>query len=436
MEKKQTKISLQTALIICLVVLVLILITEVIVSKVTLAPMPTNINEVGNKQAQTGDEVQAISENIDKKNFEVSFLKLENNKKNMIYSPLSIKYALKMLEEGADGNTEAQINNLIGDLSLTKYENIDKVLSFANAVYIRDTYSSYVKDSYKNVLSQKYSAEIKYDSFANAKNVNSWIENKTLGIIKNMLSDGLVQNPDSQMLLINALAIDMEWKDRFQDKDTYGRDFYLENGKTMKATTMSQKTSSDAVSYYKDSKVTALSMDLLKYNDKQLEFIAIMPNKDLSEYVKTFDNKELNNITNKLIKASNIKNGVQIYIPKFSFDYSLKLKDDLIKLGITDAFDRRTANFTNMSSEELYVSDALHKANIDFTEKGVKAAAVTVFAMMSNSMIRDEGRPEEVKIDKPFLFVIRDKETAEIWFTGTVYEPNSWEKDKAEYSYR
>ena len=428
MERKQTKISLQKALLICLMVLVIIFVIEI-------ALTPKTIENEMVPQMQNDIEEHIINENYNMY-FSTTFLKMENSKKNMIYSPLSIKYALKMLEEGAEGNTKKQLNEIIGNLNLVRYDNIDKALSLANAVYIRDTYSNHVKDSYKSALIQKYNAEIKYDRFENAKNVNTWIEDKTLGIIKNMLKDDIVQNPNTEMLLINALAIDMEWESRFQDKDTYGRDFYLENGQTMKATTMHQETSSDEIAYYKDSKITALSMDLQKYDDKQLEFIAIMPNENLSEYINTFDISKLSDITKKLTKASDTKNGLKIYIPKFSFDYNLKLKDDLIKLGITDAFDKGLANFSNMSNRELYASDALHKANIDFTEKGVKAAAVTVIVMMDKAMVMEKDKPEEVKIDKPFVFVIRDKETSEIWFVGTVYEPNSWEKDKAEYSYR
>ena len=84
-------------------------------------------------------------------------------------------------------------------------------------------------------------------------------------------------------------------------------------------------------------------------------------------------------------------------------------------------------------TEKLYVSDALHKANIDFTEKGVKAAAVTAFAIMSKGMFMEKQQPIEININKPFIYFIRDKKTKEIWFVGTVYEPNLWEKDKSEY---
>ena len=422
MEKKKTKISLQTALIICLIVLVIIFLTEVIVYNITSKEITTETDQKTEIAIECND-------------FATSFLKLENNKKNMIYSPLSIKYALKMLEEGADGNTKKQIEKILENQEFSNYKNIDKVLSFANAIYIRDTYSKSIKDSYKNTLMQKYNAEVKYDAFKNATNVNNWIKNKTLGIIEKMLEDGDVQDPNVKMILINALAIDMRWKNGFESDETFGKDFYLANGGKMNATTMNKETSDENFSYYKDNNKTVLAMNLQKYEDKQLEFIAIMPNKDLSEYIKTFSTEELNSITKNLINASKTKNGIDISIPKFKFEYDLELKDDLKDMGITDAFDAAVSDLSLITgNKDLYVDDALHKADIEFSEDGIKAAAVTVIITKLNAMMpQEKEKPIEVKIDKPFLFVIRDKDTNEIWFLGTVYEPNSWENDKTEY---
>lgn len=422
-EKKELKIKFKTAVILIVILLIVVIAIFTII-----------INREGFKGTSSSGLIDSKSGNhVVDTDFSMKFLKLENNKQNMIYSPLSIKYALGMLNEGANGNTKTQIENVIGDLNLTKYNNIDKVLSLANAVYIRDTYSKYVKEDYTKILAEKYNAEINYDSFSNANNINNWIENKTLGIIKNMLQDGMVQNPDTKMLLINALAIDMEWKNPFKSDSTGGEDFYLEDGSNMTATTMHMKTTSDSVSYYKNKDITALTMDLEQYDDIQLEFVAIMPEENLSDYIETFTIEDFDNIIEKSTLASKTKNGVRISIPKFSFDYDLKLKNDLIELGITDAFDENLANFSNMADTELYVSDVLHKANIDFTERGIKAAAVTVAKIEVTSMLAEEDKPIEIKIDKPFLYVIRDKNTGEIWFVGTVYEPNSWEEDKADY---
>lgn len=426
-ENKELKIKLKTATILIVILLIVVVaIFVLIMNKEDKIGSKGGSTIVGNKS----EKQQAMDTD-----FSMSFLKLENDKQNMIYSPLSIKYALKMLNEGANGNTKTQIENVIGELNLTKYNNIDKLLSFANGVYIRDTYAKSVKEDYKKTLAEKYNAEINYDSFNNANNINNWIENKTLGIIKNMLRDETIQNLNNKMLLINALAIDMEWEDSFDSKDTRGADFYLEDGSSMNATTMHLETSSDSISYYKDNDITALTLDLKEYNNTQLEFVAIMPEENLSDYVKNFSIHEFDNIIEKSNLASKTKNGVDISIPRFSFDYDLKLKKDLINLGITDAFDGALADFSNISDTGLYVSDALHKANIDFTEKGIKAAAVTVIYMI-DGIVLVEDKPIEINIDKPFLYVIRDKNTGEIWFVGTVYEPNSWENDKADYQYR
>lgn len=375
-------------------------------------------------------------ENIENNEFSTSFLRLENNKKNMIYSPLSIKYALKMLDEGAEGDTKKQIEDFIGNEDLTKYKDIEKILSLANAVYVREEFSSQIKENYIDILKEKYNAEVKYDSFANAKNINAWIEEKTFEKIKDMLADEQVSNPDNRLILVNALAIDMKWKNEFERKNTYGEPFYKIDGSKIEATTMSMNSKSDNASYYKDNDITVLAMDLEKYDDSEFEFIAIMPDNDLSNYVEEFTEDKLEKITDNLTLASIPKKGVNISIPKFEFDYTLSLKNDLIDMGITDAFDSKEADFSNMANiEGYYVGDAIHKANIEFSEEGIKASASTVIFMAMNAMLdTDSEKPIDIIIDKPFLYVIRDKNTKEIWFLGTVYEPNLWEKDKADYS--
>jgi len=374
--------------------------------------------------------------------FDFAFLKLENNNKNMLYSPLSIKYALHMLLEGAKGNTYTEISKLVGNEELAKYESIDKNLSFANGLFIRDSFYQYVKTSYINTLKDKYDAEVVEDEFKNAQNANNWIEDKTLGIIKNMLKDEMVQSPDAAMLLINALAIDMEWSSTFNFKDTTGREFYIKNEHYMMATMMSQTTRSSGVAYYLGNDVTVVTMNLRNYGDMQFEFMAIMPNNnDLHGYVSNVTKEQINELDEKLKLASDEEYGVRLTIPKFKFNYDLSLKNDLMALGLNDVFDKNKADLSKIAdSNELiqkpYVGDALHKADIEFTEKGVKAAAVTVIAITAAKSLPRQTYPVSVTIDQSFMFIIRDKNTKDIWFTGTVYEPNDWETDRSNYSRR
>jgi len=401
----------------------------------------SNVQDPAQNPAQNPirDPVQVPVQYIN--NFDFSFLKMENNKKNMLYSPLSIEYALNMLQEGALNNTYDEINKVIGNRNLPKYSSIDKSLSLANGLFIRDMFYKFIKPEYINVLKQKYDAEVKQEEFKSAQNTNKWIEDKTLGIIKNMLSDDIVKDPDLVMLIINALAIDMEWAARFSDNNTHGETFNKDNGEKITATMMSHKEiKSNGIDYYVNNDITVLTMDLKDYGGTQFEFMAIMPKENLSGYVEKVTKEQISEIDKNLKSSLETPDGVNVRIPKFKFSYDLKLKQDLIKLGIRDAFDGDYANFSKMADEKqlkgkLYVSDALHKADIEFTEKGVKAAAVTVMIMnKATSAMPRPKQPVNIIIDKPFMFIIRDKATKDVWFTGTVYEPNLWDNDKSNYS--
>lgn len=362
-------------------------------------------------------------------------LKLEVNDENLVYSPLSIKYALSMLSEGAKGKTKEEIDNLIKDLGLTTYEDIDKVLSLANSVFIRELYKEEVLESFTNTLKEKYKAEVIYDLFENADNVNKWIEDKTFGIIKNMLSNDLVQNKNVKMLLINALAIDMEWLDKFEQENTSSKPFTKANGEKVDVAMM-HKTS-ETNSYFQDDDYSALSMPFRNYNGTNLEFIAIMPNEGNLKEILTKDdmNKTITDILDKIHKPNNAE--LSISIPRFDYEFKVRLKEDLKQMGIKKAFES-DADFTNIANTGLYVSDVLHKANIKCSEKGVKAAAATVIIMKDNAVIY---KPEEkqkiyLNFNKPFMYIIRDIDTKEVWFVGTVNEPLLWENVKGDYNYQ
>ncbi len=138
--------------------------------------------------------------------FDLSFLKLENNKKNMLYSPLSIKYALAMLSSGASGSSKKEIDAVIGDYKSKKYINSEN-MSFANAMFIKDEFKDQVKKSYTDKLSKDYDASVIYDSFKTPDNLNKWVSDKTFGLINNMFDNRVSYH---NFYLVNALAIDME----------------------------------------------------------------------------------------------------------------------------------------------------------------------------------------------------------------------------------
>ena len=460
-------------------------------------------------------------------NFDLSFLKLENDKVNKVYSPLSIKYALAMLEAGASGDTKKQISNVIGDYNPNKYTNSAN-MSLANAIFIKEDYKSSIKDDYIKKLQDKFGAEVKYDPFTSPDNVNSWVSEKTLKLIDNMLSD---IDPEEKFMLINALGIDMDWNEKFlmgkgigvsarylhenfywsgpaqvtpkkfnDDKEVAGMkiiaslnnyDIVKELGESNIKKTVdiayreyladpnnkwelngdeseehinkiissyldqyipqlnSNYKSVDKTtefSLYVDDNVKAFAKDLKEYDGTTLQYVAIMPVKDnLDTFVSKTDAKELNKIISNLkeLKCENFKAGVVTkitgFIPKFKFEYDLDLIKDLKKLGITDVFEPSKSNLSNLSTEKgIFINDAKHKANIEFTQDGIKASAASIMGGAGAGGSFDyfyDVPVEEIDLtfDKPYMFIIRDKKSGEVWFSGTVYNPLDWKED-ADYN--
>ena len=462
--------------------------------------------------------------------FDLHFLQLENEEKNKIYSPLSIKYALQMLKEGSDGETKTQIESVIGDYKGHKYTNSSN-LSLANGLFIKESYKDSIIDSYKKSLSDKYNADVVVDSFSSPDTLNNWVSEKTLGLIKNMFGDEITS---LDYVLVNALGIDMEWVNQIRsDKKYYEVNFKREkynislspyneydnskfNGskdvKSAKIAAITNKydivnelgkdkiaeilkteyqkwldegadgacenfgqtagfggaeklesgqafidkyldtyinelnenykhnSSSTDFYWYTDDNVKVFAKDLKEYNGTTLEYVGIMPKTEsLSSYVNNLKASDVTKLINSLKDTSidSFKDGVVTEltgnIPMFNFDYDLHLKDDLQKLGIKDVFEESKAELSNLTTDKSsYISYASHKANIEFSNDGIKAAAVTGIGGKGGG---DCGfyyffdvpvEKIDLSFDKPYLFLIIDKSTNEVWFTGTVYEPTEY----------
>lgn len=163
--------------------------------------------------------------------FDLQFLKIEEDgRSNIVYSPLSIKYTLAMIGEGAEDETKQQIEDILGDYEVKSYKNSEN-LSLANALFINEAYEDLIKNSYKENIAENYQAELIVDDFNSADNINSWISNKTFGMINNLLSDQDLDPTIHPLVAVNSLAIDMEWVNLIQpdEKSVYVYDTSFEH---------------------------------------------------------------------------------------------------------------------------------------------------------------------------------------------------------------
>jgi serpin B len=108
-------------------------------------------------------------------------------------------------------------------------------------------------------------------------------------------------------------------------------------------------------------------------------------------------------------------------MPKFSFESEFSLNEALVALGMEDAFGAG-ADFSGMTgSRDLQISDVIHKAFVDVDEAGTEAAAATAVIMVESAM--EVVEPVDMKVNRPFIFLISDDDTGTILFAGRVLNP-------------
>ena len=392
------------------------------------------INKVENKEVTSkNDEFEYTTGEF---NFNLIKTINASTKSNYLISPYSIEMALSMLKSGAKGNTYDEIAKAIGSRNINDVT-IKNHVNIANAAFIKNKYQKYVKKDYQNALKNKYNSEILYDEFKTPKVINDWVNDKTNGMIPSILNN----IDDSFALgLANALAIDVEWYNPFDCNQTVSQGFTKLDGKTIPVEMMHKTLKYDSYKYIANGNALGVIIPYKKYDKvtgeekyadgTNLEFIAILPNDNVNEYINNLTNNELN----KLLSTAREVNSdfeIKLSLPRFKYDFELtNFKDVLMKLGIKDAFNEEKADFTNIMERNsetgnLYVGSAIHKTHIDLNEKGTKAAAVTYFGMYTSGIVIEK---ESVNIifNKPFIYIIRDSKTNEMLFFGVVYEPNKW----------
>ena len=351
------------------------------------------------------------------------------NNKNYLISPYNIELGLNMLRDGADGKTKEELDKLLGNRTINDVSVKDKI-GIANGVFIRDIYKDNVKQEYYNILNTKYKSDIIYDPFDTPEKINNWVNEKTNGMIPKLLNQ---ISKDYVMGLASALAIDVKWLSGFECNSTGGEEFTKLNNEKINVEMMHKTYKDTNYRYFENDDANGIIIPYQKEENSniQLEFVGILPNNSIDDYIKNLTKEKIDNIDNNLKYASE-KLHINLSLPRFKYDY--EASDDFIKvlkgLGINEAFNPNTANFKKMIEieENVYVGEAIHKTHVELNEVGTKAAAITYFGMFKNSAVMEPEKFEtiDIRFDKPFMYMIREANTKEILFFGSVYEPNTW----------
>ncbi len=350
-----------------------------------------------------------------------------SKERNYVYSPLSIKLALTLAANGAEGETRKEILSAINytgieDINELAKELIEKysqtehlTLQIANSIWInKDKTNQNFSYDYKTKVKNIFDAEARITDNKNAVNeINSWVKDKTKDKIESVISSS-----DFWAMLVNTVYFKGLWEDDFSEYLTKPDTFYNYDGTQSKIDFMNKR---DWLSYAKDSETEAVRLDFKKHFDKidmfgNYQGYDVYDDLDISMYFILSDKTDIEAELLRLIESQSFKSQyTDLSLPKFKVEYETKLNEILLSLGIKKAFSQ-DAEFEKMFDKgSMFISDTIHKTYLSVDELGCEAAAVTTMAMAGSSL-----PPEPVKVDfnRPFYFVLRDNTNGEILFTG------------------
>ena len=347
---------------------------------------------------------------------------------NTLISPLSVLYALAMTANGADGETLAQMEQVLGmDVdNLNSYmlaylellpESKDYKMSLANSIWFKDDPNFAVEQSFLQTNADYYGAGAYKAAFdeGTRNDINNWVKEHTDGMIPEIIDE----IPDEAiMYLVNALAFDAKWADEYEEHQIREGRFTMEDGTRQDVDMMH----SEEYTYLEDDLATGF---IKYYKDRKYAFVAMLPNEgvSVSQYVDSLTGEHLRELLNNPQDLT-----VFASIPKFETEYDIEMSEVLQEMGMTDAFDWQVADFSrlgtyNVDGMNICISRVLHKTFISVSEQGTRAGAATAVEMVAEGAM-EIVEFKEVVLDRPFVYMLIDCETNLPFFIGTMLNVN------------
>lgn len=372
------------------------------------------ISKNGSASKAPDDEFKAAASSFAAELFKDNYSK----GKTTLVSPLSVLTALALVQNGAQGDTLAQLEQALGGLdrdTLNAYMRAycdflteSEELKIANSVWTDS--SAEAKRAFLQKAVDSYSAQLFSAPLSDPKTVesiNSWVKKNTDGMIPKIIEKA---DRYAVMMLVNAIAFDAKWETPYKRSDIEKLEFTSYSGSKKKTDFM---CSTENV-YLKDGGTVGF---MKPYKNGRFAFAALLPdeNTGIDDYVASLSGDKLM----KIFSSAKRGNKVNVKMPKFRAEYSAQLIDTLKKMGVKDAFDSKTADFSSLiENRDAYIATVVHKTFIEVDENGTRAAASTLVGADTMSLME----PYSVFLNRPFVYMIVDTETNLPLFIGVQTE--------------
>ena len=336
---------------------------------------------------------------------------------NLFISPLSVSLALGMTLNGAAGTTLDSMRIALGVAGApieeinAGYRNLIDLLHSLDATSQFEIANSIWANAGTAFLPAflatgrtSFDAEVRSLDFAapaTLGTINDWVKTKTHGKIEKILDE---ISAEEVMFLINAIYFKGSWRSAFDPELTLDAPFHAADGTTQSVRTMSLDPEIHPYSSNRD-----LELVELPYGNGTFVMDIVLPRPDrtLADVTAGLDASRWAELVSGLHDRD-----FGLRMPKFRMEYKRSLKEDLSTLGMRVAFDSHRANFANLIEDQAWITKVQHKTYVDVNEEGTEAAAVTSVG------IGETSAPATLSIDRPFLFLIRERLTGTILFVG------------------
>jgi len=344
---------------------------------------------------------------------------------NLFFSPYSISLGLAMVYTGSHGKTEEQMASVLhfefapydlppvfGALhsELVGRGNRNFQLHLANSLWWQEGYA--LRQIYLDTLRKRLGATLEPLNFSTTPEksratINEWVSRYSKGKIKELLPQGSITSL-TRLILANAIYFRATWKERFNADFTSDSPFHLLGGGQVTVPMMEQIT---PFAYTATGGVQAVE---LPYIGEQFSMVVLLPARGQFEaFASSLTADRVADILEHLSTEM-----VQVYMPRLEFRSSFELASVLEVLGMKDAFILGRAYFRGMAlTRELFLGDLYHQTVVSVDENGTYAVAGTAGDMVWPDV-------PTVRLNRPFIFLIRDIETNTILFIGQVTDPS------------
>jgi len=347
---------------------------------------------------------------------------------NVFLSPLSASMALGMTMNGTSGTTFSEMQATLGFGSLPREEilasyrdliallrSLDpKVdMRIANAIWYRNSFGPAINPAFLSEASQFFdarSAGLDFGAPSALTTINDWVKTATNNRIEKIVDQ---LNSDLVMLLVNAIYFKGDWRTGFDRSHTSSASFTPASGAAISVPMMRR------TGVMRAAKVDGRTMVDLGYGGDAFSMTVVLPREGetADAMVASLTPSSLETAVSALHTQE-----VELTLPRFKISWEDTLNDALKAMGMPTAFIPREADFSRLSptmGRELYISFVKQKTFVDVNEEGTEAAAVTGVGVGVVSL------PQRlvVRVDRPFVFLIRERLSGTILFMGKIGRP-------------